>query len=255
MPVRDPVAARRAALLRPAPGHRLFLVTLGVGEEPIVRDDVAAASRLITLGRTARRRSAPAAASASIVPFDRIAVGREVGEILPSDAMIVLTRALGRRASPLEVGPRGTIAFLYEVPLAATVRALRLPDGRELAITHELIFPFADLALSRRLERAEALGNARFVEARARLFPAAGRLLDRGRRRPRDVRRRLVAATQTFGLGMSRRRPPSRSRRDRGVLSPSAARRCYHEVSPLADAAARCRCSRAAATGRSSSPA
>jgi hypothetical protein len=34
--------------------------------------------------------------------------------------------------------------------------------------------PFADLALSRRLERAEGAHNARCVEARARLLPASG---------------------------------------------------------------------------------
>ena len=34
--------------------------------------------------------------------------------------------------------------------------------------------PFADLALARRLERAEAASSARYVEARARLFPAGG---------------------------------------------------------------------------------
>lgn len=35
----------------------------------------------------------------------------------------------------LEVGPQGTIALLYEVPLGSAARALRLPDGRQLAIT------------------------------------------------------------------------------------------------------------------------
>ena len=35
-------------------------------------------------------------------------------------------------------------------------------------------YPFADVALSRRLERAEALSNARFVESRARVFPSTG---------------------------------------------------------------------------------
>ena len=33
---------------------------------------------------------------------------------------------------------------------------------------------FADLALARRLERAEALSSARFVEARAQLVPESG---------------------------------------------------------------------------------
>ena len=35
-------------------------------------------------------------------------------------------------------------------------------------------FPFVDLALSQRLERAEALSNARFVESRARVVPYSG---------------------------------------------------------------------------------
>src|SRR5438128_4477873 len=41
-----------------------------------------------------------------------------------------------------------------------------IPDGMR--------YPLADLALARRLERAEAHANARFVEARARLFPSSG---------------------------------------------------------------------------------
>ena len=47
--------------------------------------------------------------------------------------MIVLTRRSADRVA-LEAGPRSTVVFLYEVPLTASVRALRLPDGRELAI-------------------------------------------------------------------------------------------------------------------------
>lgn len=41
-------------------------------------------------------------------------------------------------------------------------------------ITTEQPLPFSDLALSRRLERAEGRGNADFVEARASLFPDSG---------------------------------------------------------------------------------
>ena len=68
------------------------------------------------------------------MPFDRIPLGQEVGEILPSDAMIVLSRSSPSSVT-LEVGARGTIAFLFDVPVAASVRGLRLPDGRELTIT------------------------------------------------------------------------------------------------------------------------
>jgi hypothetical protein len=62
-----------------------------------------------------------------------VPLGQEVGEILPSDAVLALTRT-STTSVTLEVGPRGTVAFLYELPTTATVRALRLPDGRELTI-------------------------------------------------------------------------------------------------------------------------
>jgi hypothetical protein len=50
-------------------------------------------------------------------------------------------------------------------------------------------FPFIDLALAQRLERAEGLSKLGAVEARARLFPDVGATVDRGRQRVRDVRR------------------------------------------------------------------
>ena len=48
----------------------------------------------------------------------------------------------------------------------------RLPPARSGQAPAE--FPFADVELARRLERAEAESNARFVDARARLAPASG---------------------------------------------------------------------------------
>ncbi len=47
---------------------------------------------------------------------------------------------------------------------------IKLRDG-EVIDSHTKKFAFADLSLARRLERAEAQSNARFVEARAKLFP------------------------------------------------------------------------------------
>src|SRR5260370_7795286 len=44
----------------------------------------------------------------------------------------------------------------------------------EMTAISEQPFPFSDLALARRLERAEARSNAEIVEARARLFPNSG---------------------------------------------------------------------------------
>ncbi len=98
-------------------------------------------------------------------------------------------------------------------------------------------FPFADLALSRRLECAEALSNARFVEARARLVPscvscwievAGAHAMYDGPSSP---------STQTFGLGMSQ--APSADDLDRlEAFFVERGAPVHHEVSPLADAGA-----------------
>lgn len=96
-------------------------------------------------------------------------------------------------------------------------------------------FPFADLALSQRLERAEGLSNARFVDARARLLPDSGatwievagaRAMFAGPASP---------MTQTFGLGLFQ--PATAS--DLDAIEAFYAERAspvFHEVSPLADA-------------------
>lgn len=93
--------------------------------------------------------------------------------------------------------------------------------------------PFADLDLARRLERAEAHANARFVEATARVFPDRGACW-------REVAGAYAMfdgvgspVTQTFGLGLFE---PATARaldeldtffRERGSA-------VCHEVSPLA---------------------
>lgn len=94
-------------------------------------------------------------------------------------------------------------------------------------------YPFADLALARRLERTEATASARSIEARARLWPdrraewielgGAYAMFD-GRESP---------LTQTFGLGMFEETTASnldaieRFFRERGAP-------VFHEVAPLA---------------------
>ena len=99
----------------------------------------------------------------------------------------------------------------------------------------ESSFPFADLALSRRLERAEALSNARFVDACARLFP------DRGSTWVEVAGARAMfdgptsPMTQTFGLGLFQ--PATAA--DLDAIEAFYAERgapVFHEVSPLADA-------------------
>jgi Acetyltransferase (GNAT) domain len=96
-------------------------------------------------------------------------------------------------------------------------------------------FPFADLALPRRLERAEALANARIVEARARLFPDSGStwIEVAGARAMYDGA--SAPTTQTFGLGLFQ--PATAA--DLDAIEAFYAERgapVFHEVSPLADA-------------------
>jgi hypothetical protein len=95
-------------------------------------------------------------------------------------------------------------------------------------------FPFADLALSQRLERAEALSNARFVESRARVVPSSGAcwIEVAGARAMFDGP--ASPATQTFSLGMSQL--PSGEELDRiEAFFTERGAPVYHEVSPLAD--------------------
>jgi GNAT superfamily N-acetyltransferase len=103
-------------------------------------------------------------------------------------------------------------------------------------ITNEESFPFSDLALARRLERAEAHSNAKFVEARAEVFPesdaewievAGAYAMFDGVSSP---------CTQTFGLGVFD--PVAQAELER--LEEFFRRHnapVFHEVSPMADAA------------------
>jgi GNAT superfamily N-acetyltransferase len=102
-------------------------------------------------------------------------------------------------------------------------------------ITTEQSPPFSDLALSRRLERAEGRSNKEFVEARAKLFPeiGAGWIEVAGAYAMFDGTGSPV--TQTFGLGVFD--PVTQA--DLEKLEEFFQRRgahVHHEVSPLADA-------------------
>ena len=103
-------------------------------------------------------------------------------------------------------------------------------------MTNEPPFPFYDVSLARRIERAEAESNAAFVEARARHFPDVGaRWIDVGGTYALfdGVDSPL---TQTFGLGLFG--PPTPADLDRiEVFFRGAGAPVFHEVSPLADPA------------------
>jgi hypothetical protein len=102
-------------------------------------------------------------------------------------------------------------------------------------MTAVLPVPFADLELSRRLERAEAWSNARFVEARARLSPSIGACWIEVAGAYAMFDGVSSPATQTFGLGMFQ--PASAADLDRlEAFFDERGAPAYHEVSPLADA-------------------
>jgi GNAT superfamily N-acetyltransferase len=95
-------------------------------------------------------------------------------------------------------------------------------------------YPFADLTLARRLERAEGHASSRFVVARARLQPESGAAFI-------EVAGAYVMfdgvespVTQTFGLGMSGE--VSAAQLDQiETFFRSRGAPIYHEISPLAD--------------------
>jgi hypothetical protein len=95
-------------------------------------------------------------------------------------------------------------------------------------------YPFADLALARRLERTEAHGNAAFVEARAQAFPDSGaKWIDvDGTYAMFDGPTSPIS--QTFGLGMFHPLTAERLDRIETFLKGRGAD-VFHEVSPLAD--------------------
>jgi len=95
---------------------------------------------------------------------------------------------------------------------------------------------FADLALARRLERAEALSSARFVEARARLFPESGACWIAVAGACAMFDGPSSPSTQTFGLGMFQA-PTSADVDELEAFFRERGAPIFHEVSPLADAA------------------
>ena len=95
-------------------------------------------------------------------------------------------------------------------------------------------YPFADLSLARRLERAEALSNADFVEGRARAFPDKGATWKEIAGTYAMYDGRTSPVTQTFGMGMFQ---PLNERELKAVeqfFLDRGAPIC-HEVSPHAD--------------------
>lgn len=101
-------------------------------------------------------------------------------------------------------------------------------------MSDEIPFIFSDLNLSRRLERAEARGNAEFVEARAAVEPASGACWTEVAGCYAMFDGVESPLTQTFGLGLFEAASDADFKRLEEFFKERAAP-VYHEVSPLAD--------------------
>jgi hypothetical protein len=95
------------------------------------------------------------------------------------------------------------------------------------------VYPFADLELARRLERAEGLANARCVEARARVAPEVGAawITVAGAMAMFDGPQSPI--TQTFGLGLFDPVTTADLARIESFFDAHGAP-SHHEVSPIA---------------------
>jgi GNAT superfamily N-acetyltransferase len=99
---------------------------------------------------------------------------------------------------------------------------------------HQAAFPFSDIELARRLERAEGRANVEFVEARAKVFPASGAewIEVAGAYAMFDG----VASplTQTFGLGVFEPATAATLEEIEAFFKRHGAS-VFHEISPLAE--------------------
>lgn len=105
-----------------------------------------------------------------------------------------------------------------------------------MAASGDTSFAFADAALARRLERAEARGNADFVEARALAFPESGAEWIEVAGTYAMFDGVTSPLTQTFGLGLFEPVTPAVMDRVETFFRERGAP-VFHEVSPLAEPA------------------
>lgn len=105
-----------------------------------------------------------------------------------------------------------------------------------MSVIDKEAFVFSDLALARRLEKAEAYGNAEFVEARAKLFPESGAQWIEVAGAYAMYDGATSPITQTFGLGLFDEITEGEMEMIEKFFQEREAP-VFHEVSPLASAA------------------
>jgi hypothetical protein len=115
----------------PAPGHRLQIVEIALAATPVYAE--LATFRLVTADDREYAPIAVGGAGYSMFPVDKLPLRREIGQVLPTDAFLAVTRNSASSVL-LDAGPQATLAFLYELPRDAVVKTLKLPDGSRLAV-------------------------------------------------------------------------------------------------------------------------
>jgi hypothetical protein len=117
--------------IRPIPGNRLDLIVVTVGDLPI-ETDIRAFALVAADGATYEPIAAGGGADL-IFPIESLELGREMGQILPSDAEVLMKRT-SIASVTLEADPGAPLAFVFQLPERAVTRSLRLPGGGELAL-------------------------------------------------------------------------------------------------------------------------
>jgi hypothetical protein len=117
--------------ITPIAGAHFEVVVIALGDAPLEAE-----LRQFTLVAANSTTFEPIAAGGGadlIFPIDSMPLGRELGQILPSDAMVSL-----KRTTPVtvmvEADAHATLAFVFQVPEGTALRALKLPDGAELPL-------------------------------------------------------------------------------------------------------------------------
>lgn len=130
LPFSNPLV-KVSGTIRPIPGSRLDLIVVTVGDMPIETDIRSFA--LVTVDGTVYEPIAAGGGPDLIFPIESLELGREMGQILPSDAEVLMKR-ISTTSVTLEADPTATLAFVFQLPERASARALRLPGGGELAL-------------------------------------------------------------------------------------------------------------------------
>ena len=122
---------RMKGTIEPRAGNVLQMIEIAIGDTDIEAE--LGTFELVTGDGVGHAAIAVGGGAQLLFPIDRLPIGREMTQILPTDAAIAVTKNSADSVT-LEATSKATLAFLYEVPQGAVVKTLKLPDGSALAL-------------------------------------------------------------------------------------------------------------------------